>query len=148
MAADVAARESEQAMKSLLLTTIAALTLIAGDLSVSAQNADDAKKEQPSASQASERRSTTGVGTSRVKITEEDRHVIREIVLKEGRVKPVDSQLTVEVGSNIPDTVELHEFPKIVVEKVPQVKTYSFFVWKDEVVLVDPKAKRVVEVIE
>ncbi len=96
----------------------------------------------------SDGRSTTGVGVSRIKISEQDRHVIREIVLKEERVRPIERQIAIEVGGNVPETVELHSFPAIVVEKVPQVKTYSFFVRQDDIVIVDPKEKRVVEVIE
>ena len=44
-----------------------------------------------------------------------------------------------EVGQKIRPNVELHGFPTLVIEKVPQVKAFKFFVTKDKIVLVSPQ---------
>ena len=43
-----------------------------------------------------------------------------------------------KVGEKIPSDVELHGFPSLVIDKVPQVKALKFFVTKDQIVLVSP----------
>ena len=51
-----------------------------------------------------------------------------------------------KVGEKIPPDLELHGFPLLVIDKIPQVKTFKFFVTKDQIVLVSPQ-KTVADVI-
>jgi hypothetical protein len=80
-----------------------------------------------------------------IKLTVEQEYVIGENV-KDVRGGQVAQNVAPKVGEKIPPGVELHAFPSLVIEKVPQVKAFKFFVTKDQVVLVSPQ-KTVADVI-
>ena len=72
-----------------------------------------------------------------IKLTAEQEYVIRENV-KDLRGVQVTQDAVPNVGEKIPSGVELHGFPSVVIEKVPQVKALKFFITKDQIVLVSP----------
>jgi hypothetical protein len=39
------------------------------------------------------------------------------------------------IGDKVPSDIGLHEFPPLVVEKVPKVKTYKFFITENQIEL-------------
>jgi hypothetical protein len=80
-----------------------------------------------------------------IKLTAEQEYVIRENV-KDVRGGQVAQNVAPKVGEKIPPDVELHGFPLLVIDKIPQVKTFKFFVTKDQIVLVSPQ-KTVADVI-
>ena len=55
---------------------------------------------------------------------------------------------SVSVGVAVPRTVELRPVPTTIVEIVPQYRGYDFFVVRDEVVIVEPRTHKIVDVIE
>src|SRR5262245_10972789 len=73
-----------------------------------------------------------------IKLTAEQEYVIRENV-KDVREGLVAQNITPNVGEKIPPDIELYALPSLVVEKVPQVKAFKFFVTKDQIVLVSPE---------
>jgi Protein of unknown function (DUF1236) len=87
------------------------------------------------------------VATPTVNLTVENRHVIKEII-KDLHVQSVASDVKVDVGAAVPQSVALQPMPARVAEKVPQVKSHEFFVQNDKIALVDPKNHKIVEVIE
>ena len=88
------------------------------------------------------------LATRSVKLTAEQHHIIKEIVTKDLKVKGVAADVKVEVGERVADTVTLEPFPAIIADKVPEVKAHSFFVKGDQVIIVDPRDKRVADVIK
>ena len=86
--------------------------------------------------------------TRTINLTLEQRHIIKEFVLKDPSVKKVTSNPRVEIGSEVPPSVVLQPFPPEVSAKVPQVKAHAFFVTDDRVVVVDPKNNKIADVIE
>lgn len=54
----------------------------------------------------------------------------------------------VTVGATIPAEVELSAVPETVVTEIPTVKSYRYFRYNDDVVLVDPSSRRVVQIID
>jgi len=88
------------------------------------------------------------LATRSVKLTAEQHHVIKEIVIKDLKVKSVAGDVKVEVGEPVADTVSLQPFPAIIADKIPEVKSHSFFVKGDQVVIVDPRDKKVADVIK
>jgi hypothetical protein len=89
------------------------------------------------------------VSTKRtVNLNEEDRHTIREIVLKDRKVQKVPESTKVAIGETVPQGVDLQPMPDDVTRKVPQLKNNTFFVKGDEVVIVEPKDNTVAEIVK
>jgi hypothetical protein len=84
--------------------------------------------------------------TATVKLTAEDTHIIKEIVLKESnfpRTAPADYK----VGDEVPSGISLQTFPEVVAEKISAAKSHKFFLSGDKVVVVDPK-NRIADILE
>ena len=54
----------------------------------------------------------------------------------------------VSVGANLPADVVINPLPMTIVELVPEFRGYDYFVVGDEIVIVDPATRQVVEIIE
>jgi len=67
---------------------------------------------------------------------------------REQRIASVQGQLTLDAGANVPSDVNLVPLPDEIVTEIPAIRSYSFFVVSDQVVLVDPQSRQVVEVVE
>ena len=83
-----------------------------------------------------------------INITAEQRHIIKEIVLKAPNVEKAPADVDVTVGSTVPSTVTVQPFPTDVSTKVPQVKTHTFFVQGDKVIIVNPVDNKIAEVVD
>ena len=89
------------------------------------------------------------VSTKRsVNLNQEDRHTIREIVLKDRKVQKAPENTKVAIGEAEPRGVNLQPMPEDVTRKVPQLKNNTFFVMGDEVVIVEPKDNTVAEIVK
>jgi len=84
------------------------------------------------------------VMTQSVVIAPEQRKVIKEYVVKE-KIRPHKLQSRVTVGATLPADVELAPVPQT---WGPAFSSYRYIYTGDDVVLVDPTSRRVVEVIE
>ena len=85
--------------------------------------------------------------TPSVKLTLEQRHVIRELI-KDLKVTPSKTAARPAVGDALPHDVALQPMPPDVGRKVPQVKAHRFLITDDQIVIVDPKDNKVAELIE
>lgn len=85
--------------------------------------------------------------TSRINLTVEQRHVIKEIV-KDMPVEkaPADAQVT--TGQAAPEGAVLRAFPPEITQKVPSIRAHKFFVKGQQIVIVSPDGNDVVEIIE
>ena len=64
-------------------------------------------------------------------------------------VRPLDRvDFSISVGTVIPTHVHLRPLPSTIVEIVPRYRGYDFFVVKDEIVIVEPRSHKIVDVIE
>jgi hypothetical protein len=86
--------------------------------------------------------------TETVNLTMEQRHIIREIVLKDLKTAPQTVEVNTSVGEVVPPAVLLQPVPVDVSAKVPQVRSHSFFVKDKSVIIVDPKDKRIAAVVD
>jgi uncharacterized protein DUF1236 len=85
--------------------------------------------------------------TSKINLTLEQRHEIREII-KDLKIENLAVEIHFAVGDTVPKSVPLRPMPPEVSAKVPQVKSHLFFVMDGQVVLVDPKDNKIVDIIE
>ena len=79
-----------------------------------------------------------------VVIAPEQRTVIKEYVVKE-KIRPHRLQSRVTVGATLPADVELAPVPET---WGPAFRSYRYIYTGDDVVLVDPGSRRVIEVID
>ena len=87
-----------------------------------------------------------------VNLTMEQKHIIKELILKELKVaEPTDqaaAKIPTEVGQTVPAGIPLQPMPVEVSAKVPQLKAHSFLVKSDKVIVIDPKDNKVAALIE
>jgi hypothetical protein len=86
-----------------------------------------------------------------VNLTMEQRHVIKELIVKDMKIAPPADQaakVPTDVGAVVPAGVPLQPMPVEVSAKVPQLKAHSFIVRDGKVVIVDPKDNKVAALVE
>jgi hypothetical protein len=83
-----------------------------------------------------------------INLTQEQRFIIKEIVLKDLNVAKARADAPETIGDAVPEIIDLHPMPPELAAKVPQVKSHTFFVKQDNaIVLVSPSDRRVAVVI-
>ena len=89
------------------------------------------------------------VSSSRtVKLTEQDRHTIREIIFRDTKFEKAPDNIKVAIGETVPQGVHQQPVPADVTRKVPQIKNNTFFVKGDEIVIVEPKDNTVADIVK
>jgi len=63
--------------------------------------------------------------TPTVKLTAEQHHVIKEIVLKDMNVAKASGNTPSTVGATVPEDVQLHQFPPEIANRIPQCARMS-----------------------
>jgi hypothetical protein len=72
------------------------------------------------------------------RLSAEEDHVIKEN-LKDLHIEQVPRNNEIRIGDRAPPDIGLHAFPPLVVEKVPHIKTYKFFITENQIVVVSPQ---------
>ena len=86
-----------------------------------------------------------------VKLTMEQKHIIKEIIIKDMKTEqPPDqaAKVPTKIGETVPAGIPLHPIPVEVSAKIPQIKTHSFVVKDDKVIIVDTKDNKVAALVE
>ena len=112
-------------MKALMLGTIAAMALLVGATVASAQTSTTVP--------------TTASSAGAAVLTSEEQTAIRQYVARERHKSVSLPNVKVEVGSEVPTSVELHT--------VPNVSKYKLAVINDQTVIVDPDAHKIVQIV-
>ena len=81
-----------------------------------------------------------------VKLTLEQRHIIKELV-KDMKVEAVAGDAPTVIGHKVPEGVVARPIPVEIGSRVPQVRLHAFYVKGENIVLVNPKDRTVSEVI-
>jgi hypothetical protein len=87
---------------------------------------------------------TTQAFAQAVVVSPEQRTTIKEYVVKE-KIRPHRMQSRVTVGATLPADVELAPVPET---WGPSFRSYRYVYTGDDVVLVDPSSRRVIDVID
>jgi hypothetical protein len=82
-----------------------------------------------------------------INLTEENRYIIREIVLKDPNV-PRQIGAKAVIGDPAPAGIATQAFPDEVTGKVPALRSQRFFVADGAVVVVDPKTNKVADIVK
>jgi hypothetical protein len=82
--------------------------------------------------------------TAVIQLEPQQRTVIKEYVVKQ-KVKPVTVRERITVGATLPGDVELMTVPT---EWGPSLSRYRYVYSGDNVVLVDPSSRRVIQIVD
>jgi hypothetical protein len=83
---------------------------------------------------------------SRITLAADDRVFVRRHVDLGARVRLGIGGIS--IGMNLPDSVELRPLPTVIVERYPDLRDHRYFVYEEDVVIVEPRSREVVLVIE
>jgi hypothetical protein len=91
-------------------------------------------------------------GDEAVNLTMEQRHIIKEIIVKDmkspGPGEDQVAKVPAQIGATVPSGIPVQPMPVEVSAKVPQLKSHSFLVKDDKVLIIDPKDNKVAALIE
>jgi hypothetical protein len=96
------------------------------------------------------RAQSTAPAAKSVQFTQQQRELIRKRTVTSQKTATTTgsaSKSRISVREQVPDTVTLEEFSEDVVREVPTAKSYRYYRQDNDVVVVDPGERRVIEVI-
>jgi hypothetical protein len=86
--------------------------------------------------------------TSNVSLTSEQKTVIRSKVLTGSAPRVTNVNFDIRVGTVVPRTVRVAPVPVTLVEIEPRWRGYMYFVYSDEIIIVEPRSLKIVAVLE
>jgi len=88
-------------------------------------------------------------GGGSVTLTTEQRTSIRTSVLEGGKAPRVGKiNFSLNVGTVLPRSVKVVEVPEVIVQVHPAWRGFLYFVYEDEIVIVDRRSHKIVAVID
>src|SRR5262249_7090953 len=95
---------------------------------------------------------TTAAGSSSttsksVSLTTEQKTTIRQSVLTSSAPRVTSVNFDVRIGTVIPRSVHLVAVPSTLISIEPRWRGYRYFVYNDEIIIVEPDTLRIVEVL-
>jgi hypothetical protein len=116
----------------------------------SSENAGAKEAAPASAKPAGEQnRATTGQGAAAgsAKLTTEQRTKITTII-KQHKVEPARLNVTVSVGTRVPDSVHFYPLPVEVFVVYPEWRGYDYILVGDQILVIDPRTHQIVAILE
>jgi hypothetical protein len=86
--------------------------------------------------------------TASVTLDAQQRTRISEAIFRDSNLARTSGDVSVTVGATLPRRVTVRELPDSILAIVPQYRGYRYVVVRDEIVIVEPRTRRVVTVIE
>ncbi len=92
---------------------------------------------------------TTGQGAASgsAKLSTEQRSKITTII-KQQKVAPVRLNVSIAVGTRVPDSVRFYPLPAEVFVIYPEWRGYDYILVGDEIVVIDPRTHEIVAILE
>ena len=79
--------------------------------------------------------------------TEQKQTIYQSVTSQKGEKGAAPDTFRAALGANVPDSVKLEPMPKTIVDLMPQTKDYRYGLVDNQVLLVEPHTRRVVEAI-
>ena len=86
-------------------------------------------------------------GVPNLKLTAAQKQTIYSSISNQKQKETAPPTFQAAVGAVVPGSVELQRLPKTIVDLIPELKDYEYAMVANQVLLVDPKSKQVVEII-
>ena len=115
-----------------------------------APKASDSGKSQTMDKPAGEQnRATTGQGAAAgsARLTTEQRTKITTII-KQNKVEPARLNVTVAVGTRVPDSVHFYPLPVEVFVIYPEWRGYDYILVGDQILVIDPRTHQIVAILD
>ena len=138
-------------MASSIHVGIAAVALLAGAGIVAAadsRSGSSAAQQHPASTTGSASNAMNSVaGSDKLKLTSNQERLVY-LSVTQRRTKPsVAEGFTPAVGAVVPASIRLRPLPRNAVKQVPELGAYDYAILPDQILIVDPVAKTVVDVI-
>jgi hypothetical protein len=106
-------------------------------------------KSSPNKSAAEGKRSTSsqGAAAGAANLTSEQ-HTKITGVIRQHKVAPTQLNVSVRVGTRIPNSVRFHPLPREVCVIYPEWRGYDYIMVGDEILVVDPRTRQIVAILE
>ena len=82
-----------------------------------------------------------------LKLTAAQKQTIYSSISSQKQKETAPPTFHMAVGVAVPGSIELQPLPKTIVDLIPELKDYQYAMVANQVLLVDPKNKQVVEII-
>jgi hypothetical protein len=82
-----------------------------------------------------------------LKLSTDQKHTIYLSISNQKQRETAPLSFRAAVSATVPPSVDLQPLPKTIVDLMPQMKDYEYAMVANQVLLVDPKSKQVVEVL-
>jgi Protein of unknown function (DUF1236) len=124
-----------------------------------AQTGQSSTGQQKPSTQTQTQPGTTSKGTTSgsastsssgsVQLSQEQKTKVHDVVVKESSARVDQVDFSISVGTAVPQRIHVkaRPLPPVLVEIVPQYRTYLYFIVRDEIVIVDPNTFRIVAII-
>jgi len=86
--------------------------------------------------------------SSNVSLTVEQKSTIRRTVLTGSAPRVTNVNFDIRIGTVVPRTVRVAPLPVTLIEIEPEWRGYMYFVYNDEIIVVEPSTLRIVAVLE
>ena len=86
----------------------------------------------------------------KLSLTEKQREIVRRAAIQRrttGSARTTTIERDDVIGEDIPETVEFEIFPDTVYTEVPEIRSYRYVVREDDIYVIDPSERRVIEII-
>lgn len=111
--------------------------------------AKDSKSQMTQEKDGAKSGSTVGAAASgSVNLSTEQRTTIRQEVLTTSAPRVDSVNFSINVGTVVPRNVRVVEVPPAIVKIRPAWKGYRYFVYNDEIIIVEPRTLKIVAVLE
>jgi hypothetical protein len=102
--------------------------------------------QQPSTAQPATQQPSTAQQPATASLTDQQRSKLG-MSISQGNVQRLSSvNFSINVGSTVPASTRLYPVTRAMIDVYPQYRGYSFMVVNDEIVIVEPRTKRIAEV--
>lgn len=101
----------------------------------------------PASSRTQQQGQSTSQSGAISNLPDERRTQIRQTLTRQNVRAATDVNISVSVGTTLPPRVEVHRVPPEIVQVVPQYRGYEYTVVRDEIVILEPGTRRIVEVL-
>ena len=94
------------------------------------------------------KRGTTGQGEAGAANLTSEQHTKITGIIRQHKVAPTQLNVSVRVGTRIPDSVRFYPLPREVFVVYPEWRGYDYIMVGDEILVIDPRTHQIVAILE